>query len=82
MKASEKLLNINKRIIVDKNVHGKVYVHYENCYVKEDCFLIGTFGTGCDFEEACEDYLNKISGKTIVFNPKSSNREEVKLIAL
>ena len=80
MKASKKLLNLGKRIIVDKNVHGKVYVHYENCYVKDDCFLIGVFGTGCDFEEACEDYLNKISGKTIVFNAESSNREEVKVL--
>ena len=80
MKASEKLLNLDKRMIVDKNVHAKVYVNYENCNVKDDCFLIGVFGTGRDFEEACEDYLNQISGKTIVFNAESSKREEVKVL--
>lgn len=81
MKASEKLLNLDGRMLsVGKNINGKVYVHYERCDVKDGCFLIGTYGTGNNFEEACEDYLNKISGKTIVFNAESSNREEVKAL--
>ena len=81
MKASEKLLNLQNRMLkVGKNINGKVYVHYECCDVKDGCFLIGTYGTGNTFEEACEDYLNKISGKTIVFNAESSNLEEVKVL--
>ena len=81
MKASEKLLNLENRMLkVGKNINGKVYVHYESCDVKDGCFLIGAYGTGNNFEEACEDYLNKISGKTIVFNAESSNREEVKVL--
>lgn len=81
MKASEKLLNIEGRMLsVGKNINGKVYVHYERCDVKDGCFLIGNYGAGNSFEEACEDYLNKISGKTIVFNAESSNREEVKVL--
>ena len=81
MKASEKLLNLEGRMLfVGKNINGKVYVRYECCDVKDGCFLIGTYGTGNSFEEACEDYLKKISGKTIVFNAESSNREEVKVL--
>lgn len=81
MKASEKLLNLEGRMLsVGKNINGKVYVHYDRCDVKEGCFLIGTYGTGNSFEEACEDYLDKISGRTIVFNAESSNREEVKVL--
>lgn len=80
MRASEKLLNLGKRILVDKNIYGKVYVHYENCYVKDDCFLVGAYGTGNNFEEACEDYLNEISGKTIVFKDAYNNCEEVKVL--
>lgn len=81
MKASEKLLNLEGRMLsVGKNINGKVYVHYERCYVKDWCFLIGSYGTGNNFEEACEDYLSKIKGKTIVFNAESSNREEVKVL--
>lgn len=81
MKASEKLLNLEGRMLsVGKNIKGKVYVHYERCDVKDGCFLIGSYGIGNSFEEACEDYLNKISGKTVVFNAESSNREEVKVL--
>ena len=81
MKASEKLLNLENRMLkVGRNINGKVYVHYERCDVKDGCFLIGTYGTGNSFEEAREDYLNKISGKTIVFNALSSDREEVKVL--
>lgn len=81
MKASEKLLNLEGRMLsVGKNINGKTYVHYERCDIKDGCFLIGSYGTGNSFEEACEDYLNKISGKTIVFNAESSNREEVKVL--
>lgn len=81
MKASEKLLNLENRTIrVGKNINGKVYVRYERCDVKDGRFFIGTYGTGNNFEEACEDYLNKISGKTIVFNALSSNSEEVKVL--
>lgn len=81
MKSSEKLLNLKGRMLsVGKNINGKVYVRYERCDVKDGCFLIGTYGTGNSFEEACDDYLDKISGKTIVFNAESSNREEVKVL--
>ena len=81
MKASEKLLKLENRMLkVGRNINGKVYVHYERCDVKDGCFLIGTYGTGNSFEEACEDYLNKISGKTIVFDAESRNREEVKVL--
>ena len=77
----EKLLNLENRMLkVGKNINGKIYVHYERCDVKDGCFLIGTYGTGVDFESACEDYLNKISGKTIVFNAESSNCEEVRVL--
>ena len=81
MNASEKLLNLEDRLLkVGKNINGKVYVHQERCDVKDGCFLIGTYGTGNNFEEACEDYLSKISGKTIVFDAESRNREEVKVL--
>lgn len=81
MKASEKLLNLSGHMLsVGKNINGEVYVHYERCDIKDGCFLIGAYGTGDNFELACVDYLNKISGKTIVFNAESSNREEIKVL--
>ena len=80
MTASEKLLQLDKQLIVSKDCAGRVCVCYERCDVKDGIFLIGTTGRGANFEEACEDYLRQISGHTIVFNAESDNREEVKVL--
>lgn len=79
MKASERLLNTEYALVVFKMVNGKIGVHFENCDVKDGCFLIGAFGRGNTFEEACENYLEQIQGKTLVFNA-FGNRKEVVLI--
>lgn len=79
MKASERLLRTENYLTVFKMINGKIGVHFENCEVKDGCFLIGTFGRGNTFEEACENYLEQIQGKTLVFNIYG-NRKEVVLI--
>jgi hypothetical protein len=79
MKASERLLNTEYSLVVFKMVNGKIGVHFENCEVKDECFLIGEFGRGNTFEEACENYLERLQGKTLVFNAYG-NRKEVVLI--
>ena len=79
MKASERLLRTENYLTVFKMVNGKIGVHFENCEVKDGCFLIGAFGRGNTFEEACENYLEQIQGKTLVFNIYG-NRKEVVLI--
>ena len=77
MSAFHRLLNLNKRLIVGKDVDGQIYVHYEGCDVKGNGVLISICGRGTCFDLACEDYLTKISGKTLVFNAESSDRHEV-----
>lgn len=76
MKSSEILLTLDHaRLlvwVVDKNVYC---VKYEWADVKDGDVLVGTFGRGTDFESACEDYLNKIRGKTLVFNHFGKNKE-------
>ena len=79
MKASERLLNTGNSLIVFKMVNGKIGVHFENCEVRDECFLIGEFGRGNTFEEACENYLERLQGKILVFNV-FGNRKEVILI--
>lgn len=57
-----------------------VSVQYANCSVKDyklSPFLTFYSGLGITFEEACEDYLNKISGKVLVFETLSGDRETV-----
>lgn len=58
---------------------GVICVCYQNCEVKDGMFLIGEFGTGLTFEEACDNYMEKITGKTLVFNA-CGNRKEVTVL--
>lgn len=78
MRAIERLAKLKgHKLVVSEGAFGRYYAHYENCEVKDGYFLKGEFGVGEDVIEACEDYLKKISGKTLVFNAMTDKREEV-----
>lgn len=83
MKAFERLLNTGYHLDVFRwenyNESG-IGVHFQDCETKDGIFLVGTFGRGQTFEEACEDYVHKISGKTIVFHAYTDSRKEVVFI--
>lgn len=79
MKSSEILLSLDEHLEVFKNSSG-VCVEYKNSEIKDGYFLVSTFGVGEDFETACDDYLNKIRGKKLVFNACTKYRKEVTVI--
>ena len=79
--ALEKLLRLNiEPLIVDKDINDRIMVSYNHCDIKGDGVLIGKVGRGNSFEEACEDYLKIISGKTLVFYAGSDRRREVTVL--
>lgn len=86
MQASKILLSnvkvaISRRLLeVWEFFDGKVGVAYKNCNIKDGEWLRGVFGKGSTFEEACEDYLSKIRGETLVFDYNKPNRFEVELL--
>lgn len=80
MKAQDILFSLGKSLTTRKIHDGKVIVHYENCEVKKGIFLEGTFGVGENFEQACEDYLEKLHGQTLVFNAMTKSREEIRVL--
>ena len=41
--ASERLLRSGNRLEVFQMIDGRIGVHFQNCEVKDDCFLIGAF---------------------------------------
>jgi hypothetical protein len=76
MKSSEILLTLEHADLLVWTVGKGTYcVKYDHSDVKDGDVLVGTFGRGTDFETACEDYLNKIRGKTLVFNNFGKNKE-------
>lgn len=79
MKSSEILLSLDEHLEVFKNSSG-VCVHYKNAETKDGYFLKTEWGAGENFESACDDYLDKIRGKKIVFNACTSYRKEVTVI--
>lgn len=86
MQASKILLSnvqvaISRRLLeVWEFCDGEIGVSYKNCNVRDEEWLRGVFGKGSTFEEACEDYLSKIRGETLVFDYNKPNRFEVELL--
>lgn len=76
MKSSEILLALEHARLLVWTLSDNTYcVKYEWADVKDGIALLGTFGRGTDFESACEDYLSKIRGKTLVFNYFGKEKE-------
>ena len=78
MTALERLLNTGKHLDVfrwENHNESGIGVHFQDCETKD-----GTFGSGKTFEEACEDYIRQISGKTLVFHAYTDHRTEVTFI--
>ena len=65
------------------SVNDRIYtVTFSDSWVKDGDFLIGEYGTGSTFEDACYDYINKISGKNLVFNPAGEREKRICVIVL
>ena len=81
MKASDILLSLEgEHLEVWKAPDGDICVSYQHCDIKDGYFLVGSFGAGKTFEEACDEYLKQIRGKTLVFNACSKSRKEIKVL--
>ena len=83
MTAFERLIDTGYHLDVfkwDNGVNTGVGVSFDRAEVKDGMFLTSTFGSGTTLEEACEDYIRSLSGKTVVFNAYADNRKEVLVI--
>ena len=80
MNSIEILLSLGKRLEVWGVPNGDVAVAYQKCEVMDGPFLRGAYGTGNTFQDACDDYLNQLHGKTLVFNAYTSSREEIRVL--
>lgn len=78
---SQRLLSLEGHpLLFWKNDNDQIIVAYWDCDIKGYGVLIGESGCGYTFEEACQDYIRKISGKTLVFHACTKSREEVKVM--
>ena len=83
MTALERLLSTGYHLDVFqwRNREGSgIGVHFKDCEIKDGNWLVSSFGRGKTIEEACEDYLRKITGQLLVFNSGTEYRKEVRFI--
>lgn len=80
MKSSEILLSLDDKHLEVFRVKDFICVSYKNAEIKDGCFLKTDYGTGTNFESACDNYLSKIRGKRLVFNANSNNREDIMVL--
>lgn len=76
MDSVNRLLNMQERLEVWR-VNGKIAVSLQKAEIKDGMFLCSTFGEGDTIYEACDDYMQKISGKCLVFNAYTKSRRFV-----
>lgn len=75
--AEEVLFSLDKWLETKRISTEEIAVTFQGSWVKDGLFLSGTSGRGKTFSEACEDYLKKIRGKTLVFNPNRDCEEKI-----
>ena len=80
IKASDILFSLKGKDLEVWKVDDEVCVQYHKAYIKDGPVLIGEYGRGPNFEVACDDYLNKIRGKTLVFRSFDTEREEITVL--
>lgn len=83
MIAFERLIKTGKHLDVfmwnDGDRTG-IGVNFQNCDIKDGDLLIDKFGRGITLNDACEDYIRIITGKTLVFDGCTEKRKEVLVI--
>lgn len=73
----ERLLQLEGKCLMVRMRSGRYIVSFAHCEVKNGGFLKSCDGVGDTVEDAANEYMAQISGKTLVFNAESKNREEV-----
>lgn len=71
--AAQRLLNLNYFHLdvwrVGNAENGYICVCYQGLSIYDGMGYLGMYGRGGTFEEACEDYIMQISGKTLRSSP-------------
>ena len=77
-----KLLNMSNDAVIEigqQNLEDhKLWVSLEPGGVAEEECISYTFGTGNTFEEALDDYIERLKGKSFMFAPDDKEPYEVK----
>lgn len=72
--------NSGRSIIINKDIDDNFVVYMDKCSVYNNPGALGVSGRGKTVELAVKDYIQKISGKTLVFNYGTDSERFAKFI--
>lgn len=72
--------NSGKAVIINTDIDDNFVVYMDKCSVYNNPGALGASGRGKTVEQAVKDYIQKISGKTLVFNYGTESERFAKFI--
>lgn len=72
--------NSSEHIIITKDLNDNFVVWIDKCSIYTNPGSLGAAGRGKTVEQATKDYIQKISGKTLVFNYGTESERFAKFI--
>lgn len=72
--------NSGETVVINKATHDDFIVWMDKCSIYNNPGALGVAGRGKTIEQAAKDYIQKISGKTLVFNYGTESERFAKFI--
>lgn len=72
--------NSGETVVINKDINDNFVVCMDKCAVYNNPGALGVCGRGKTVEQAAKDYIQQISGKTLVFNYDTESERFAKLI--
>ena len=72
--------NSSESIVINKDIDDNFVVWMDKCSIYNNPGALGVGGRGKTVEQAVKDYIQKISGKTLVFNYGTESERFAKFI--
>ena len=72
--------NSGEPVVINKDLNGNFVVWMDKCSVYTNPGALGIVGRGETVEQATKDYIQQISGKTLVFNYGTESERFAKFI--
>jgi len=74
--------NSGETLVINKDMDDNFVVWIDKCDVYNNPGALGAGGRGKTVEQAVKDYIQKISGKTLVFNYGTESERFAKFICI
>lgn len=72
--------NSGETVVINKDTYDNFVVCMDKCSIYNNPGALGVAGRGKTVEQAAKDYIQRISGKTLVFNYGTESERFAKLI--